>query len=161
GTRQGGKGKRARAPWSTAGAAEAPPYRLLAHTACTFRAAPPPSRRAGTLANGLHWQRTETAVGIDKQPLAGVSVLLGEDDDDTRETLATWLEIHGARVQAARSAPEAVAAAHPGECEIVVSDIGLPGEDGFSLLRRLRALAGNRPVPAAAVTANADAHARL
>jgi CheY-like chemotaxis protein len=89
------------------------------------------------------------------KPLAGIRVLVVEDDADTRETLVAWLESQGADVRSAGSAAEAVAAARDGD-EILLSDIGLPCEDGFALLRRLQSQAGDHRVRAAAVTASVD-----
>lgn len=85
-----------------------------------------------------------------------------EDDADTREGLAFWLETQGARVTAVGTAEEAVHAFQAEPPELVLSDIGLPGEDGFSLMVRLTRLAQERgqDVPAAAVTAFTTAEDR-
>jgi len=85
--------------------------------------------------------------------LAGVSVLLVDDDDSARTVLGTMLQGFGARVTLAASAAEAAqrfAAAPP---DVLVSDIGMPEEDGYMLIRRLR---DTSSVPAVAVTAYAD-----
>jgi CheY-like chemotaxis protein len=86
--------------------------------------------------------------------LRGKRVLIVDDDDDTREVLTVILELNGAVVASADSATEAVKAfeAHPPH--LIICDIGLPDEDGFTLLRRLRSLPGGRRqrVPAIAVT---------
>jgi PAS domain S-box-containing protein len=91
--------------------------------------------------------------------LRGVSILLVEDEPDGRELLSAVLERSGARVVAVGSASEAWDAL---ECEVptvLLSDIGLPGEDGHSLIRRVRARGVDRggDVPAAALTAYASA----
>ncbi|WP_439627443.1 response regulator [Gemmata sp.] len=70
-----------------------------------------------------------------------VSVLVVDDNEDTRVTLGMVLELEGFAVRLARDAPtalEAVAAARP---DAVVLDIGMPGMDGWELARRLRELA--------------------
>jgi CheY-like chemotaxis protein len=82
-------------------------------------------------------------------PLSGVRILLVEDDDDSRELLALLLMLNGASVEAALAALDR---AGP---DAIVSDIGLPGANGYSLIRKVRALesARGRFTPAVAVTA--------
>src|SRR5262245_61775693 len=86
--------------------------------------------------------------------LRGVRVLLVEDDEDTREVLTLGLELQGAYVRAVGSAREAIGAVQEYTPDVILSDIGLPDEDGLTLIRRLRRLpdAPGR-IPAAAVTA--------
>jgi signal transduction histidine kinase/ActR/RegA family two-component response regulator len=67
------------------------------------------------------------------------SVLVVEDDDDTRAVLRYMLETEGAQVEAARSGGEGVRAAERLRPEIVLCDIGLPDIDGMEVARRLRA----------------------
>src|SRR5579862_6689873 len=86
--------------------------------------------------------------------LLGRRILVVDDDADTREMLAVILESSGAVVTTAQSASEAIAICAELRPDLLISDIGLPGEDGFSLVRRLReqpsALGGD--VPAIALT---------
>ncbi|WP_437933259.1 ATP-binding protein [Sorangium sp. So ce341] len=97
------------------------------------------------------------------QPLEGVRVLLVEDDSDTREVLVCTLEAQGAVVTAVGSPQAALDALEPaaspaGRPQVLLSDLGMPGMDGYELLRRLRALEGergDRPLPAALLTAYA------
>jgi PAS domain S-box-containing protein len=88
--------------------------------------------------------------------LEGLHVLVVEDAEDTRELLATILTQHGATVDAVESvaaAREALARRVPG---VLVSDIGMRGEDGYTLIRELRRRPdATRAVPAVAVTAYA------
>jgi CheY-like chemotaxis protein len=87
--------------------------------------------------------------------LAGIRVLVVEDHDDTREFLATVLAQYGAEVTMATSARTAVAAFERTRPHVLVSDIAMPGEHGYSLIRTVRALPpeqGGR-VPALALTA--------
>jgi CheY-like chemotaxis protein len=86
--------------------------------------------------------------------LRGRRVLVVDDDADTREMLAVILESSGAVVATAESAAEALAACQAARPDVLISDIGLPGEDGFSMMRRLRALpaAMGGDVPAIAMT---------
>jgi CheY-like chemotaxis protein len=88
-------------------------------------------------------------------PLQGVKVLLVEDDADTREVLSLGFELAGARVESVGAAREALEAMHDRIPDVIVSDIGLPDEDGLSMMRHIRTLSpdeGGR-VPAVAVTA--------
>ncbi|WP_437497427.1 hybrid sensor histidine kinase/response regulator [Sorangium sp. So ce1099] len=103
------------------------------------------------------------------RPLRGLRVLLVEDDPDTRDVMAYTLGEQGAEVTAVGSAQAALevlsAAAAGGRPNVLVSDLGMPDLDGYELLRRLRALEGERGEPAlpvALVTAYArtDDHAR-
>jgi len=87
--------------------------------------------------------------------LAGVKVLVVDDDDDARELVRRVLEACGALVIAAESAAEALAAVTRHRPDVLLSDIGMPHQDGYQLVRALRALApedGGR-TPAAALTA--------
>jgi CheY-like chemotaxis protein len=86
--------------------------------------------------------------------LHGIRVLLVEDDEDTREVLTLGLELQGAQVRAVGSAREAMGAVQESAPDVILSDIGLPDEDGLTLIRKLRRLpAGPGRIPAAAVTA--------
>jgi signal transduction histidine kinase/ActR/RegA family two-component response regulator len=91
--------------------------------------------------------------------LRNVRVLVVEDEKDTRDLLVMALSGCGAEVTAASSVPEALAAFDRRKPDVLVSDIGLPVEDGYSLIRKVRARNGNA-VPAAAVTAYAGAEDR-
>jgi PAS domain S-box-containing protein len=93
--------------------------------------------------------------------LAGVHVLLVEDDVATRDVLRLVLEGEGARVTPAGSTADALEAVARERPDVLVSDIGLPGADGYSLLHTLRS--GEDPasrLPAIAVTAYAGAEDR-
>ncbi|MDB4929042.1 MAG: rpfC, partial [Myxococcaceae bacterium] len=87
--------------------------------------------------------------------LDGVHVVVVDDHEDIREWLRALLEEVGARVRVAGSAAEAlrlVEAEHPA---MLVADIGLPGEDGYALVEKLRALPSGMggAIPAVALTA--------
>jgi CheY-like chemotaxis protein len=84
-------------------------------------------------------------------------VLIVEDDEDTRQLTAEVLERCGCRVTLAGSAAEAMRAFDGDRPDVVLSDIGMPDEDGLSLIRRIRARDPSRggSVPAAALTAYA------
>ncbi len=87
--------------------------------------------------------------------LAGLRVLIVDDDPDARELVTIILEQRSARVTAVASAEQALEASRVALPHVLLSDIGMPGEDGFSLIRRFRQLAEARGVfvPAAALTA--------
>jgi signal transduction histidine kinase/ActR/RegA family two-component response regulator len=86
--------------------------------------------------------------------LAGVSVLVVEDNDDSRRLLQTILTRSGAVVQVAESAATALRILAGEWPDIVISDIEMPGEDGYSLIRKIRLQEpSSRRVPAIALTA--------
>ena len=71
-------------------------------------------------------------------PLVGVRVLVVEDDADSREAILAALARAGARVSSAGSVRGALAELERAPVDVVVSDIGMPDEDGFELIRELR-----------------------
>jgi CheY-like chemotaxis protein/anti-sigma regulatory factor (Ser/Thr protein kinase) len=95
--------------------------------------------------------------------LDGTDVLLVDDDDVALEAMAHALEASGARVRAAVSAKEAWDAYRARVPDVVVSDLSMPEEDGFSLLRRLRTASPDGRVVAVALTgfAGPETHARV
>jgi signal transduction histidine kinase len=74
--------------------------------------------------------------------LDGITVLVVEDDPDARGALRSLLELAGARTHVAGSASEALAAMAREPVDVVVSDIAMPDEDGYSLVSKLRGLQG-------------------
>jgi signal transduction histidine kinase/ActR/RegA family two-component response regulator len=94
--------------------------------------------------------------------IAGLRVLVVDDDYESRQVVAQYLENHGAVVQLAGSAAAALAVIRQGQIDVVLADIAMPGEDGYSMIRRLRsgAVPGGAGVPAAALTAFARADDR-
>jgi signal transduction histidine kinase/CheY-like chemotaxis protein len=88
-----------------------------------------------------------------EQRLTGLHVLLVDDQADARELLATVLEDAGARVTQADSAPEALRALTSAAFALLVSDIGMPGEDGYSLIQKVRRSDVAQTLPAIALTA--------
>jgi PAS domain S-box-containing protein len=97
--------------------------------------------------------------------LHGVKVLVVDDEGDTRALLTYVLGETGADARAAASAAEALEEMARWEPDVLVSDVGMPGEDGYALIRKVRSLESERArrVPAVAVTAYArsDDRARL
>ena len=94
--------------------------------------------------------------------LVGLHVVVVDDDADAREILRTVLTYGGALVTAVANARDALGLLQRVTPDAVVSDIAMPRENGYWLIRELRALdavRGHR-VPAIAITGHADAHGR-
>jgi signal transduction histidine kinase len=90
----------------------------------------------------------------DGRRLDGVRVLLVEDDVDTRNVMLIVLSQAGATVAPSGSAEDAMRRLVAQEFDVILCDIGLPGEDGFSLMRRTRTLpAPVGRIPALALSA--------
>ena len=102
--------------------------------------------------------RPETTWTVnDREALKGVRLLVVEDDADSREMLVQVFERSGARVTAVASAGEAKEAIRRVTPDLLVCDIGLPGEDGLEFIRKVRALEAEKGgrIPALALTAYA------
>jgi signal transduction histidine kinase/ActR/RegA family two-component response regulator len=95
--------------------------------------------------------------------LDGLRVLAVDDDVDTLETLRTLLEQHGAEVRTAASVASALEVLDQWVPSLLISDIGMPDEDGYALIRKLRARPPERggSIPALALTAYARVDDRL
>jgi PAS domain S-box-containing protein len=95
--------------------------------------------------------------------IEGLRVLLVEDDKDSRELLIAVLEQCRAEVVGVASAEAAMRTLEAWRPDVIVSDIEMPGEDGFTLMRRLRGLPAERggDIPAAALTAYARPEDRM
>jgi CheY-like chemotaxis protein len=92
--------------------------------------------------------------------LAGVHVLVVDDDFDSRALLTMVLEYSGALVTVAASARDALTILERVTPDVLVSDIAMPREDGYWLLREVRRLPpdGSGAIPAVAITAHSDEH---
>jgi len=90
--------------------------------------------------------------------LAGLKVLVVDDEPDNREFLVAAIEQLGATATAAASAAEAIELLQQSPPDILVSDIGMPVEDGYSLIRKVRSseLGTAKRLPAVALTAYAS-----
>ena len=95
--------------------------------------------------------------------LQGVKVLVVDDEADSRDLVMTILTRCGSDVRCSESAAEAMRAFQEWQPDVLVSDIGLPNEDGYSLIRKLRKLKSKRAkkIPAVALTAYATDEDRL
>jgi CheY-like chemotaxis protein len=87
--------------------------------------------------------------------LKGISILVVEDDDDTRDLLKVLLETQGALVNATASVMEALQAYDQSRPDVIVADIGMPDYNGYTLIGRVRApdREKGKIVPAIALTA--------
>ena len=110
----------------------------------TFTIRLPRSGNSGSLQSPAH------ALGIGS--LEGMSVLVVDDSEDTTEMVRHLLEIGGASVCSATSGFEALRIAREKEFDVVLSDISMPGMDGFEFLSRLRQIPGKEDLPAVALT---------
>jgi len=108
---------------------------------------------------GVHQHRRATDPTTDRtvkdeSSLRGLTVMVVDDDEESRHVVAAHLESCDATVMTASSAPEALHLLQRHPVHVLLADIAMPGEDGYSLIRKLRALdASTRGVPAAALTA--------
>jgi CheY-like chemotaxis protein len=92
--------------------------------------------------------------------LKGIHVLVVEDDDDSRALLQTILQYCGALVTAVDSARAAVSTLERVKPDLVLSDLSMPNEDGYWLIRQIRSLPPDRggTMPAIAITALGHPH---
>jgi PAS domain S-box-containing protein len=107
--------------------------------------------------------RRPAALLADGVALNGLRLLIVDDEADTRDLLTALLTQHGAIVKACVSSGEALALLEQWQPDVLISDIGMPDEDGYTLLRKIRALPpehGGR-IPAAALTAFARSEDRV
>jgi PAS domain S-box-containing protein len=97
------------------------------------------------------------------EKLDGLKILVVDDEGDTRELLSIGLKQCGAEVTLAGSVKEALEAIEKARPEILISDIGMPVEDGYELIKKVRALPAERggKIPAIALTAYARTEDRL
>jgi signal transduction histidine kinase len=89
--------------------------------------------------------------------LDGITVLVVDDEEDAREAMAVLLGQAGARVISVGGAAEAIDTLDRERPDVLLSDIAMPGEDGYALIRRVRLRSGETGgrIPAAALTAYA------
>ena len=92
--------------------------------------------------------------------LDGLRVLVVDDEPDTCQVLEAILRWDGADVRVCQSAAEALATLAGWWPDILLCDIGMPGEDGYSLLRKIRGLPPGHPLAAVALTAYAGSEDR-
>jgi len=124
---------------------------------------------AGPKSTGLS-EKTQSAgisdklAGLGSQaPLDGLKILVVDDEQDTRDFVRAVLEKCGSEVTTASSAAEALGAFESQRPDFLISDVGMPGEDGYWLIGRVRALRADQggQIPALALTAYARTADRL
>jgi CheY-like chemotaxis protein len=94
------------------------------------------------------------SAGDGSSKLTGLRVLVVEDEPDARDLLSFTLRVSGAEVQAVESAQQALVDLQSFQPDVLLSDIGLPTENGYDLIAKVRALpAPVSKVPAVALTA--------
>jgi CheY-like chemotaxis protein len=82
--------------------------------------------------------RTRSKPAVDDGTLDKLDVLLVEDDADTREALQIVLQNHGSRVRSVASVRQALEAYGAQRPDLLISDVGMPGENGYVLIRAIR-----------------------
>src|SRR5439155_24202954 len=99
---------------------------------------------------------------INQHPLStgildGLRILIVDDEADSRDMVSAILTHYGSEVKDTESAADAILAFQQWNPDMLVSDIGMPNEDGYSLIRKLRKLRSKRAtqIPALALTAYA------
>ena len=114
------------------------------------------------LEGSLHRQPDDRSAGENTVTLTGLRILYVEDDFDSREALATALLLYGADVRSVATVGEALAVLTAWKPDLLLSDIGLPEEDGYDLIRKVRARqpAEGAMVPAIALTGYAGSDER-
>jgi signal transduction histidine kinase/DNA-binding response OmpR family regulator len=113
-----------------------------------------------TDAQELNSESEDSDLALSAQPLvlAGLQILLVEDEADTRDFVAFVLEQEGAQdVKAVASAREALELLQQWRPDVLISDIGMPGENGYTLMQKIRALEAQQggQIPSIALTAYA------
>ncbi len=120
-----------------------------------------PLSQVRTAEAGLRPETSATEPAAARKPqsaiLRGLRILVVDDDADTREYLAVVLTRHGAEAQAAGSASAALALFKELRPDVLISDIGMPGADGYDLIRQVREYeathhGGTRPPPPSRLT---------
>ncbi|NJK70330.1 MAG: PAS domain S-box protein [Microcoleus sp. SU_5_3] len=110
-------------------------------------------------------RQRRASITIDQSPfetnLSGVRVLVVDDDEDSLNFARAVLENCGAQVETTGSARKALEAIKIRKPDVLVSDIGMPLQDGYDLIRQVRAIDGGAEIPAVALTAYARVEERV
>jgi PAS domain S-box-containing protein len=112
------------------------------------------------LADATLSEVTPRSSRLDRSLLAGVRVLVVDDEIDTRTTLGAILEQFGAEATVVGSAREALDEIGRSLPDVLLSDVAMPNENGYALIRRIRATIDADSLPAAAVSAYVDGDSR-
>jgi CheY-like chemotaxis protein/anti-sigma regulatory factor (Ser/Thr protein kinase) len=112
----------------------------------------------------IHPTQSDEVLSFDGLPtLEGLKVLVVDDEADTRELICEVLKECGAEVITSPSVADALIALEQHKPNILISDLGMPDEDGYALISKIRALPAEQggQIPAAALTAYARAEDRM
>lgn len=102
--------------------------------------------------------KTLMAEQVDPHRLRGIRVLIVDDESSTRDAVGAMLRSFGAEIRIASSAKEGLECFGNFKPQFLISDIAMPGEDGYSFIQKIRKQeAGQPPLPALALTAYAGA----
>ncbi|WP_392530535.1 response regulator [Nostoc sp. C117] len=114
-------------------------------------------------ANKGNRELAEISCPIASTPLTGLRILVVDDEADTRNFLSFMFEDYGAFTTAVGSVDEALAVLEQAKPDIVISDIGMSEQDGYTLIRKLRSLEPEKGgcIPAIALTAYTREEDRL
>ena len=118
---------------------------------------PLPAVRDEVIVPALAGERRARPGAVAFERLDGLRVLVVDDEADSRDAVTATLESCGADVVAAGGVAGALEALDGTPFDVLISDIGMPGEDGYALLRRLRENGWHPRMPALALTAYANA----
>jgi CheY-like chemotaxis protein len=110
--------------------------------------------RAGTTPSKNEPGVGQSVSAAETEILHDLRILVVDDDSDAREVLALQLTQHGATISASSSVADALDKIGTFEPDVIVADIGMPGEDGYSLIRKVRS-SHAKLIPAIALTAYA------
>lgn len=134
----------------------------------TFMVKMPLAASGGEYSTTDHSEKSPGGSGdsvIEVRALSGLRVLVVDDEADARDLISIILTESGAEVKAVATAAEALHEITEWRPDALVSDIGMPGEDGYVFIRRVRAmearLDGQNMIPAVALTAYARGQERL
>jgi PAS domain S-box-containing protein len=120
----------------------------------TFRVRLPALRQAES-AGSSHPSSSDAHARQDVFDFAGVTIVAIDDDEDARDLMGTTLSTYGAKVIVAASVSEGLDAVRRHQPDLILTDLAMPGEDGYAFIRKLRHLepAHLRQTPAVALTA--------
>ena len=127
-------------------------YEDIAHLPLTSKAEPPPTDDSSEVEHGGNGFPVSFA-GI----LKGLRILVVDDEADSRDLISAIITRCGGEVQCCESAAEALRTFREWKPDLLLSDIGMPQEDGYTLIRKLRKLKLKlaKEIPAIALTAYA------
>ena len=111
-------------------------------------------RETGPLSSAVLTASTAATLNIPPQ----TNVLIVDDSEDTIRMLEQLLRLAGANVRTANNGADALRLAAENEFDVILSDISMPGMDGFEFLQRLRRLEGREHVPVVAITGFGRSH---